>query len=262
MNFEFHAQTHPGRARENNEDAIVFDVTQQIAVLADGMGGYNAGEVASAMATELVLDSLTTWKSQAGPAPDPAQVRNAIEDAVDKVNRVIFDAANQNPDYSGMGTTLVVAVLLPQSVVIGHLGDSRCYRMRGGTLALLTRDHSLLQEQLDAGLITPRQAAQSGNRNLVTRALGVEDAVLLEVHDFEAEPGDLYLICSDGLNDMVGDEEIAEILTGAAPLARKADALVNAANEYGGRDNVSVLLAQASGGNPPRRGLVARFLGP
>ena len=131
---------------------------------------------------------------------------------VDNANRAIFNAANSNPQYAGMGTTLVVGVFRDNRLLLGHVGDSRCYRLRGGRLAQITHDHSLLQEQIDAGLITAEQAAFSPNKNLVTRAVGVEDTVLLETHLHDVMPGDIYLLCSDGLSDMVDDETISQLL--------------------------------------------------
>jgi protein phosphatase len=159
-----------------------------------------------------------------------------------------------------MGTTLVLGVFGDGRLTLGHIGDSRCYRLRGTDLAQITKDHSLLQEQMDAGLITPEQAATSTNKNLVTRALGVEDAVLLEVNEHRVEPGDIYLMCSDGLSDMVDDEGIAKILVQDVPLEQKVGLLVDAANANGGRDNISVLLAQASEGSR-KKGLISRLLG-
>jgi PPM family protein phosphatase len=140
------------------------------------------------------------------------------------------------------------------------VGDSRCYRLRGTTLQQLTRDHSLLQEQIDAGLITEEQAQFATHKNLVTRALGVEDTVLLEVNEFRVEDGDLYLFCSDGLSDMVSDERLAAILQSEGSLEVKAGALVDAANGSGGRDNISVILAHARA-KSVRRGLLSRMLG-
>jgi len=145
-------------------------------------------------------------------------------------------------------------------LLLGHIGDSRCYRLRAGELAQITKDHSLLQEQMDAGLITPEQAAVSTNKNLVTRALGVEDAVLLEVNEHRVEPGDIYLMCSDGLSDMVDDAGIARILQGDGSLDDKVVRLVDAANGNGGRDNISVLLAQADA-EAKKKGLISRLLG-
>ena len=260
MTYHFEAASHCGLVRTNNEDAVLFDVALQVASLADGMGGYKAGEVASRMATELVLQHFGQWLATAGPAPQLAQLQPALEAALEAANRAIYQAAQADADCAGMGTTLVMAVFQPTRVVLAHLGDSRCYRLRQHMLEPLTRDHSLLQEQLDAGLLTPQQAAASASRNLVTRALGIEDMVVPEIHEFPAQDGDLYLLCSDGLNDMLGDDEIAAVLDSTKTLADKAAALVALANAHGGRDNVSVLLAQE---NPPlhHRPLISRWLG-
>jgi protein phosphatase len=260
MNYEFCQRTDPGLARENNEDSIATDEPTRLAILADGMGGYNAGEIASGMATTFIKSELGRWLSQAGRHANAREVRRAMEICVDNANRSIFNAANSNPQYSGMGTTLVVGVFQDGRVLLGHIGDSRCYRLRGADFAQVTKDHSLLQEQMDAGLITAEQAATSSNKNLVTRALGVEDAVLLEVNEHRVEPGDIYLMCSDGLSDMVDDQGIAEILGRDAALEQKAGHLIDAANANGGRDNISVLLVQASEGSK-KRGLISRLLG-
>ncbi len=239
----------PGRARSNNEDSVATDTEVALAVLADGMGGYNAGEVASNMATGFIRGELGRWLREAGEQASDAEVRRAMDICVDNANRAIFNAANSNPQYAGMGTTLVVAVFRDNRVMLGHVGDSRCYRLRGGRLQQVTRDHSLLQEQIDAGLITPEQAAFSANKNLVTRAVGVEDTVLLETHQHEVQPGDIYLLCSDGLSDMVDDVGIAQLLLAADTLETGSRALIAAANDAGGKDNISVILARAGGGS-------------
>jgi serine/threonine protein phosphatase PrpC len=260
MNYEFVTKTDPGLARENNEDSVALDEPTHLGILADGMGGYNAGEIASGMATTFIKSELGRWLAQAGRHANAREVRRAMEICVDNANRSIFNAANSNPQYSGMGTTLVLGVFQDGRVMLGHIGDSRCYRLRGTVLEQVTKDHSLLQEQMDAGLITPEQAAVSSNKNLVTRALGVEDAVLLEVNEHRVEPGDIYLMCSDGLSDMVADEEIAAILSLDSPLEQRATALVDAANANGGRDNISVLMARAED-DVKKRGLISRLLG-
>lgn len=260
MNYEFCMRTDPGLARDNNEDSVTYDESVCLGILADGMGGYNAGEIASGMATTFIKSELGRWLAQAGRHANAREVRRAMEICVDNANRSIFNAANSNPQYSGMGTTLVLGVFQDGRLVLGHIGDSRCYRLREGTLAQITKDHSLLQEQMDAGLITPEQAATSTNKNLVTRALGVEDAVLLEVNEHKVEPGDLYLMCSDGLSDMLDDGGIAKILVAEAALEQKVAQLIDAANANGGRDNISVLLAQANSGSR-KRGLISRLLG-
>ncbi|MET0311262.1 MAG: Stp1/IreP family PP2C-type Ser/Thr phosphatase [Rhizobacter sp.] len=260
MIYEFCTQTDPGLARENNEDSVTFDAVTRLGILADGMGGYNAGEIASGMATTFIKSEMGRWLSQAGRHANGKEVRRALEICVENANRSIFNAANSNPQYTGMGTTLVIGVFQDSRLMMGHIGDSRCYRLRGTDFTQITKDHSLLQEQMDAGLITPEQAATSMNKNLVTRALGVEDTVLLEVNEHRVEPGDTYLMCSDGLSDMVDDAGIAKVLMGAASLEQKAKQLIDAANANGGRDNISVLLAQAAAGSR-KRGLISRLLG-
>ena len=245
MTFEFASALDTGRARKNNEDSVALNTEAGVAVLADGMGGYNAGEVAAGMATSMICSGLSLWLGK-HPSPTPDELSQAMTQAVDQANRAIFDAANGNPQFSGMGTTLVMAVLASDRLVVGHVGDSRAYRLRGGELQRLTRDHSLLQEQLDAGLITPAQAARSVNRNLVTRAVGVDAEVLLEVHDHDLVPQDVLLLCSDGVTDMVDDEDICEVLCqDHSTLQAACQSLVDAANSAGGRDNISVVLVRA-----------------
>lgn len=260
MSFEFLAKTDPGLARENNEDSVAMDPPSGLAILADGMGGYNAGEVASGMATTFIKSELSRWLLQAGTHANAKEVRRALEICVDNANRSIFNAANSNPQYVGMGTTLVVGVFQDTRLMVGHIGDSRCYRLRGLEFTQITRDHSLLQEQLDAGLITPEQAETSTNKNLVTRALGVEDTVLTEVNEYRVEAGDVYILCSDGLSDMVPDPQIAKIMSLPHSLEDWGTQLVAAANAAGGRDNISVLLVKASTGSG-KRGLFARLFG-
>ncbi|MDE1950432.1 MAG: Stp1/IreP family PP2C-type Ser/Thr phosphatase [Burkholderiales bacterium] len=248
MTIELFAAVDPGRSRSNNEDSVALDDAVSLAVLADGMGGYNAGEVASSMATSFIAAELGRWLREASIQASDAEVRRAMDICVDNANRAIFNAANSNPQYAGMGTTLVVGVFRDNRLLVGHVGDSRCYRLRGGRLQQITRDHSLLQEQIDAGLITPEQAAFSANKNLVTRAVGVEDTVLLETHLHDVMPGDMFLMCSDGLTDMLDDAAIGQLLQSHDSLDSGARSLIDAANDAGGKDNISVILVRASGG--------------
>lgn len=257
--YEFCARTDPGRVRLNNEDAVCVDPQAQLALLADGMGGYNAGEVASGMATTFIRTELARWLSEAGQHLKAFDLRRGIEICVDNANQAILGAAEANPQYSGMGTTLVVGVFQGSRLMLGHIGDSRCYRLRSGVLEQITRDHSWLQEQIDAGLITPQQAAMSSSRNLVTRALGVEDNVLVEINEFKVEPQDLYLMCSDGLSEMVSHEDLTALAGASLPLDDKARRLIDAANANGGRDNISVVLVQA-GPTSHKRGFMSRLL--
>jgi PPM family protein phosphatase len=251
MTIELFAAVDAGRSRSNNEDSVALDDAVSLAVLADGMGGYNAGEVASNMATSFIRTELGRWLREASAQATDAEVRRAMDICVDNANRAIFNAANANPQYAGMGTTLVVAVFRDNRLLVGHVGDSRCYRLRAGRLQQITRDHSLLQEQIDAGLITPEQAAFSANKNLVTRAVGVEDTVLLETHQHDVAPGDVYLMCSDGLSDMLDDASIGQLLQSGDALDTTGQALIDAANDAGGKDNISVILVRASGGASP-----------
>jgi protein phosphatase len=248
MTFEFFHAVDTGRARSNNEDSIAIDEAAALAVLADGMGGYNAGEVASSMATAFIKSELGRWLAEAADRASDVEVRRAMDICVDNANRAIFNAANANPQYAGMGTTLVVAVFREGQLRVGHVGDSRCYRWRNSQLSQITRDHSLLQEQIDAGLITPEQAAFSANKNLVTRAVGVEDTVLLETHLHEVQPGDVYLMCSDGLSDMLDDAMMARLLQMNDSLPGAGRALIDAANEAGGKDNIALVLVRVAGG--------------
>ena len=260
MNYLFCAKTGPGRARDNNEDSVVYDEASLTVVLADGMGGYNAGEIASGMATAFIKSELSRWLTEAGSGIKAKDVRRAMEICVDNANRSIFNSANSHARYAGMGTTLVVGVFRDARLVLGHIGDSRCYRLRSGDFQQITKDHSLLQEQMDAGLITPEQAATSSIKNLVTRALGVDESVLLEVNEHQVQVGDLYLMCSDGLSDMIDDDAITRIVTSELALDQKATQLIDQANENGGRDNISVLLVEVHEA-PEKRGLIARWLG-
>ena len=260
MIYKFCAKTDTGRSRDNNEDSVAMDEETRLAVLADGMGGYNAGEIASGMATAFIKSEMSRWLTEVGSTARGKEVRRALEICVDSANLSIFNAANSNANYHGMGTTLVVAVFRDDSLVLGHIGDSRCYRFRAGKLEQISRDHSLLQEQIDAGLVTPEQALHSNIKNLVTRALGVEEFVLLEINEYPVELGDVYLMCSDGLSDMVQDAAIAKILNSDGGMEHKVQMLVDAANDNGGRDNISVLTVELQEATQ-KRGLKARLLG-
>jgi PPM family protein phosphatase len=242
MDLEMFCLTDPGQVREHNEDSVAHDPLSGFAVLADGMGGYNAGEVASGMATAYLNAEIPRLLRQKTKWED-LDLRQLLQDATSQANIGIYNAANSNPQYSGMGTTLVMGVFAKDQAYIGHVGDSRAYRFRAGHLEQISRDHSLLQEQLDLGLITPEQAETSSNKNLVTRALGVDPQVDLEVNSHALMADDIVMLCSDGLTDMLNDAEIQKVLTEMAYDLDAASArLVLKANEAGGRDNISVVL--------------------
>ncbi|MCC7484455.1 MAG: Stp1/IreP family PP2C-type Ser/Thr phosphatase [Burkholderiales bacterium] len=247
--------------RSHNEDSIAADPDIGLAVLADGMGGYNAGEVASGIAVELIRTELKKALSEVKPEQlNGKGVETLLAEHAERANAAIYQAAQSQPQYSGMGTTLVVAMWRDNRVSVGHIGDSRLYRLRGADFEQITRDHSLLQEQIDSGMITREQARHSQNKNLVTRAVGIDPQVEPEVHTYDAQPGDIYLLCSDGLSDMVSDEDIQLTLTSLQtnlPLA--AQQLVQQANDNGGRDNVSVILVRVARGYPARVGWLAKL---
>lgn len=250
--------THPGMVRAQNEDNHVVDAAHGVVILADGMGGYKAGEVASAMAVTLLAQGLGACLS--GPrAMFGLDRKLLIKTQIERANAAICAAAQAQSQCAGMGATLVSAIFESDCVTVAHVGDSRLYRARGARFDALTRDHSLLQQQLDGGLISDEEALISRNRNLVTRALGMATTVEIDVAQYEILPGDIYLLCSDGLNDMVAHERIGQVLSGAADLGQMAQQLVALANANGGHDNVTVILVRVLAENH-RRGLLPRIL--
>ncbi len=265
-NLEIVRLTDVGQVRDHNEDAVAGDVESGLLVLADGMGGYKAGEVASEIAVLSIVAELK--ESLAGCQPGCIDVASGMQmeshllrDAVAKANADIYHVSMIQPQCEGMGTTLVVALFTNNRVLVGHVGDSRMYRLRDDTFSQLTEDHSLLQEQINFGLITPEEARFSENRNLVTRALGVDPEVELELHEYAVQPGDIYLICSDGLSEMVEDKDIHLTLSALnANLELAAQQLVRMANDHGGNDNISVILARPVRPYPAARGLRHRIV--
>jgi len=259
--------TDTGRVREHNEDTIAWDSNIGLLVLADGMGGYNAGEVASGIAVKTIVNLVReSIEREDLSAPDPGsgQSRTAIilRDAITRANKIIFQTARTQPNCEGMGTTVVGALFHDNRVTIAHVGDSRLYRLRGETFEQVTLDHSLLQELVDRGFYSPEEAQRAANKNYVTRALGVEASVEVEIQEHPAQRGDVYLLCSDGLSDMVEDDDIhLTINTFGANLDTVAKHLVQLGNDNGGKDNISVLLAQVVDSFPVRHGVLDRMLG-
>lgn len=245
--LQFAAKTDPGLVRSHNEDAVEMNEVAGIAVLADGMGGYNAGEIASGIATATFrakLELRLTEINAASRPPSSKVLQRSMVDAASAANRQIMETALNQPEYSGMGTTLVAALFHQNLIVLAHVGDSRAYRFRQGTLFQLTHDHSQLQEQIDAGLVSAEWARFAPNKNLITRALGVIPQIDVETSAHLIEQGDLYLLCSDGLSDMLSREQMIELLNQDADINSTCKRLVEAANNNGGRDNISVLLAK------------------
>ena len=264
--IEFSEITDTGHVREHNEDAIGSNPEIGLMVLADGMGGYNAGEVASGIAVQIVSELSTEGAARENRDeidPHSGLMRQSIvlRDAVYRANKFIHQTAQSQSHCEGMGTTIVAAMFYDNKITIAHVGDSRAYRVRGGAFEQITLDHSLLQELVDRGFYTPEEAQRSTNRNYVTRALGVEPTVEVEVHEHDVLPDDVYLLCSDGLSDMVEDEDIhLTISTFNASLDVVGKQLIELANDHGGRDNVSVMLAQVNQPFPARKGLLVKLL--
>lgn len=264
--LEVFSQTHPGMVRSHNEDSVACDPACGLVVLADGMGGYNAGEVASGIAVSVVVTEVSHHLQNASPVErgerDGEDLGvSLLRGNIQKANASIFHASQSQPQYAGMGTTIVSGLFYDNRVAVGHVGDSRMYRLRGEVLETITRDHSLLQEQIDSGMISIEDARLSKNKNLVTRAVGIEADLEPEIHVHDVMVGDIYLLCSDGLNDMVEDDDIqSTIYAMQSNLPLAADQLIQMANDNGGRDNVSVILVKIRGRFAAPRGWLAKLL--
>ncbi|MGB9092522.1 MAG: Stp1/IreP family PP2C-type Ser/Thr phosphatase [Gallionella sp.] len=264
--LEIFSQTDPGMVRSHNEDSVACEPACGLAVLADGMGGYNAGEVASGIAVSVVATEVSHRLLNASPVEISENGGEELgvallRENIQKANASIFHAAQSQPQYAGMGTTIVSALFYDNRVAVGHVGDSRMYRLRGEELETITHDHSLLQEQLDSGMISLEDARMSKNKNLVTRAVGIDAHVDSEIHVHDVLVGDIYLLCSDGLNDMVEDDDIqATLFALQSNLPLAASQLIQMANDNGGRDNISVILIKVKGRFSAPRGLLARIL--
>ena len=223
--------TDTGRRRLGNEDAYVYK--PPFFAIADGMGGARAGEVAAGTAADVL---------EQGEIPQAAE---GIVELIEEANRRIWERSVQDPDTAGMGTTVTAALVAPErgTVIIGHVGDSRAYLYRDGALEQLTTDHSLVVELVESGILTPEEAERHPQRSAITRAVGTEPTVDVDAFSVDARPGDLYVVCSDGLTDMLNADEIESVIEASEGDPRRAaDALVAAANERGGEDNITVVL--------------------
>lgn len=234
------SRTDRGSVRSNNEDAVAVDPTLGVAILADGMGGLQAGEVASAEAVDIVRSFLSAL----------AEIdEHSLNEAISTANARIFDLAEFGDDIVALGTTLVVWTAAPGGgrCMVANVGDSRAYRLRDTVLTQLTRDHSLIQQLIDSGALSAEQARGAAHRNVITRAVGLEREVTVDIETHDCRPGDLYLLCSDGLTDMLSDAAIEDLLEPDALVDQKtlrdaADNLIEAANAAGGADNISIAL--------------------
>ncbi len=262
MRFMAAARTDVGRKRQENEDRYCLDPALGLYVVADGMGGHAAGEVASRLAVETIQEWMERYLSGADAAivvPDAAPASpeaGFLWSSIQLANRVIFEAAKARREYAGMGTTVVGALAQGDRFVLAHVGDSRIYRIRRGAIAQMSRDHSFVQQQVDCGALSAADAQRSQYRHMITRALGLKDNVEVDLTEQAARPGDVLLLCSDGLSDLLDDEEILRVVeTHGADLDQACQALVDQANSKGGDDNITVLTVQAlaEDGAEPRR---------
>src|SRR6201995_2139535 len=265
--LRFVGLTDTGKVREHNEDTIAFDADIGLLVLADGMGGYNAGDVASGIAVKTIVNLV---REQVEREDMNVQDRESglsrptiiLRDAIHRANKIIYQTARTQPQCEGMGPTVVAALFLDNKITIAHVGDSRLYRQRNDKLEQVTMDHSLLQELVDRGFYSAEEAQRAANKNYVTRALGVEPNVEVEIQEVAVQKGDAYMLCSDGLSDMVEDEDIhLTINTFNDNLDTVAKQLIQLANDNGGRDNVSVVMATVLDAFPAKTRIFDKILG-
>jgi protein phosphatase len=250
MRVRFAGETNVGLKRTHNEDNLFLPTEERLAIVADGMGGHASGEIASQMAVDTVVEFFKstqdehelTWPFKLDRAH--RYDLNRLVTGIKLANVKIFEAAQREPQYRGMGTTIVSTLFLDEQVVVGHVGDSRVYRMRGGEIEQLTEDHSLLNDYIKMKKLSNDEIASFPHKNVIVRALGMKDTVQVDVHSEAPRIGDVYVLCTDGLSGMVEDDQIAKLVRGSADLDAAAEKLVAAANAAGGIDNVTVVLAR------------------
>ena len=249
MRIVAHGLTDVGRRRESNQDSLLVAPERGVYAVADGMGGHAAGEVASHIAIEALSETLVT-DSLDGEEIDAQEVANRLENAFIEGNRRICDSVVSRGEWRGMGTTIVALITLGHRAVIGHVGDSRAYLLRDGTLRRLTNDHSWVSEQVRMGLMTDEEAHRHPMRNIVTRALGNRPALDVDISEADVRPTDVFLLCSDGLNSMLTDNEIHEALSrNAADPEAACRELIDQANHKGGEDNITVIVCRLTSGD-------------
>jgi len=241
-----------GRKRDHNEDSLLLDGELGLYIVADGMGGHQGGGTASRLAVETIRDDLRAARDRdqallafTGPV-EQSPLREVLRGAVERACRSIYQAAQGAPELQGMGTTVTALVVGPESAFVAHVGDSRCYLVRSGGIYQISEDHSLVNEQLKAGAITPEEARTSRFRNIITRSVGFEEQVAVDLLGLELAPGDRLVVCCDGLSNLVEDQEIRDIVTTSA-LDEAPQRLVDLANDRGGDDNITVIVLHVDG---------------
>ena len=246
-----HGQTDNGLVRDHNEDAIGCNEDIALAILADGMGGHRGGEMASAITVSTLLELISNETVKHSTAD------RLLHNAITQANKNVYNSSKTNPHYRGMGTTIVAVLFYDNCFTVAHVGDSRLYRLRNGQLEQITRDHSFVQEQIELGQHTAEQARKSSNKNLITRAIGIDNEVQIDIQKDAAMAGDIYLLCSDGVNDMLDDNLIkATLVDNSGDLEKAASEIIRLANEQGGKDNISVFLAKPVKSFPAANGVL------
>ena len=245
LTLDFAAATDIGCKRSNNEDSYGYDADQHIYVVCDGMGGNAAGEVASGMAVRTLIETFGVFGQNQEPGNAMAVIENRLLASIFEANRVVREAGIENPELHSMGTTLVCVCLDGNRAVVGNVGDSRAYLLRNGTCQQITLDHSLLDEEVRSGNMTPEMAAASNLQSVITRAVGVADTVEPDLFAATLQPNDLILLASDGLTRYANPEEIAQAASTGSELATICNALIEHAKERGGADNITCILLRA-----------------
>ncbi len=249
LNWTIAGKTDRGKVRENNEDNILINESLGLIAVADGLGGHQGGEVASRMATELVAENYRRLAlANALPEKNEAKLALATKQLISCVrlaNQAIFEASKNYPQDQGMGTTITALLLHDDYISLAHVGDTRAYILRNGRFEQITKDHSLVMEQVRKGLISKEQADVSKMQHILARALGTEAKVEIDAEEHPVFAGDLILLCSDGLNKMTTDQEVLAVINATKNPPAICDTLIEAANAAGGRDNISVIAARA-----------------
>ena len=256
-----------GVKRDSNEDALAMDNSIGLYMVADGMGGHQAGEVASNVAVTMIQKNVNNWITKNSPMselfdfPDMtlSQRANYISSSIKLANRVIYEMSQEYTEYKGMGTTIVILTIMPSTIIAANVGDSRSYLIRGDIMEPLSKEHSLVAEQLEMGLISEEEAKISPLRHILTRNLGSTDIVDADVFEIEHRNNDRFLLCTDGLTDLVSDDEILSIIKNGNDPDYICQQLVSEANKMGGYDNITVSLICLNEQNDEKQGIIRRF---
>ena len=256
-----------GLKRETNEDFLAMDNSTNLYIVADGMGGHLAGEVASKVAVKIVQKNVNNWINKNSPLteifdfPDMtlSQRGNYLSSSIKLANRVIYEMSQEYTEYKGMGTTIVILAVMPSTIIAANVGDSRIYLIRGDSMEPLSKEHSMVAEQLEMGLISKEEAETSPLRHILTRNLGSSETVDADVFEIEHIDNDRFLLCTDGLTDLVSDNEILNIIKNGNDPEHICQQLISEANKRGGNDNITVSLISVNKESDEKRGIIKKF---